>query len=45
MAPEIIERTDDQYRPSQTWCVGVQWGLFTKQDLLEIAKVSPFVLI
>ncbi|KAK7694026.1 hypothetical protein QCA50_003602 [Cerrena zonata] len=38
MAPEIIEQNDDQHRPSQTWCVGVRWDLFEKQDLVEIAE-------
>lgn len=40
MAPTFIERFDDQHRPTRTWCVGVRWDLFEKQELLEIAKVS-----
>lgn len=41
-APAIIERFDDRHRPTQTWCVGIRWNLFEKQDLLEIAKVFIF---
>lgn len=36
-ASALIERTDDEHRPLGTWCVGVRWDMFPKEDLLEIA--------
>lgn len=39
-AAEIIERTDETHRERKTWCVGVHWDLFNRQDLLEIVTVS-----
>ena len=41
-ARRILEKIDDKYRPKGTWCVGVRWDLFEKQDLLEIIDVSNF---
>lgn len=38
-AQEILEQHDDAYREKSTWCVGVQWDLCGKQDLLEIVEV------
>lgn len=38
-AREIIESVDDKHRERGTWCLGVRWDLFPKQDLLEIAEV------
>ena len=39
-AREILEVVDDEHREKGTWCVGVRWDLFEKQDLLEIVDVS-----
>ncbi|EPQ57894.1 hypothetical protein GLOTRDRAFT_36429 [Gloeophyllum trabeum ATCC 11539] len=36
-ASALIETTDDEHRPLGTWCVGVRWDMFPKEDLLEIA--------
>jgi fanconi-associated nuclease 1 len=38
-AREIIENVDDRHRERGTWCLGVRWDFFPKQDLLEIAEV------
>ncbi|KAF9053139.1 hypothetical protein BJ165DRAFT_1339846 [Panaeolus papilionaceus] len=35
---EILSRHDDQYRPKGTWCLGVNWELCTKQELLQIVE-------
>ncbi|THH16142.1 hypothetical protein EW146_g4437 [Bondarzewia mesenterica] len=35
-AREILEAVDDQHREKKTWCVGVQWDIFERQDLIEI---------
>ncbi|KDQ61078.1 hypothetical protein JAAARDRAFT_571662 [Jaapia argillacea MUCL 33604] len=37
-ARQILEAADDKYRATQTWCVGVRWDLFEKQDLAEIVE-------
>jgi len=37
-ARTIIERVDNEHRQRGTWCLGVRWELFPKQDLLEIAE-------
>lgn len=39
-AREILEATDTKYRENAAWCVGVDWGTFGRQDLLEIVDVS-----
>lgn len=44
-ARKILEKTDDEHRPSGTWCVGVRWDMFEKQDLLEIVDVSYSITI
>lgn len=36
---EIIERVDEQERPRQTVCVGVNW-VYERKDLLEVAEVT-----
>ncbi|KAH9928150.1 VRR-NUC domain-containing protein [Fomitopsis serialis] len=36
--PEILGRFFDEHNEKKTWCVGVQWELFEKSDLLEIAE-------
>ncbi|KAI9446590.1 VRR-NUC domain-containing protein [Lactarius indigo] len=37
-ARTIIEDIDNEHRERGTWCLGVRWDLFPKQDLLEIAE-------
>jgi Fanconi-associated nuclease 1 len=39
-AREILERVDGAQRERDTWCVGVRWDLFSRQDLAEIVEVS-----
>ena len=39
-ARRILTQIDDKHRPRGTWCVGVRWDMFEKQDLLEIVDVS-----
>ena len=39
-ARQIIQTVDDEHRERGTWCLGVRWDLFPKEDLLEIAEVS-----
>jgi fanconi-associated nuclease 1 len=39
-ARKILEKVDDEHRSKGTWCVGVRWDMFAKQDLLEIVDVS-----
>ncbi|GBE81686.1 hypothetical protein SCP_0400570 [Sparassis crispa] len=36
-APEILERVFAAHGEKGTWCVGVRWDLFTREDLLAIA--------
>jgi Fanconi-associated nuclease 1 len=40
-ARTIIEGVDNEHRECGTWCLGVRWDLFPKEDLLEIAEVRP----
>ncbi|KAF8503697.1 VRR-NUC domain-containing protein [Russula emetica] len=35
---QIIQNVDDEHRERGTWCLGVRWDLFPKEDLLEIAE-------
>jgi fanconi-associated nuclease 1 len=44
-ARRIIERVDAQHRDKRTWCVGVHWDLFEKQDLVEIVQVCVWIRI
>lgn len=37
-ARQIIQNVDDEHRERGTWCLGVRWDLFPKEDLLEIAE-------
>ncbi|KAI0282107.1 VRR-NUC domain-containing protein [Russula aff. rugulosa BPL654] len=37
-ARQIIQNVDDEHRERETWCLGVRWELFPKEDLLEIAE-------
>jgi fanconi-associated nuclease 1 len=39
-AVEIIEQHDDWHREKKTWCVGVKWNMFEREDLVQIAEVS-----
>lgn len=45
MARGILEKHDDKYREQKTLCVGVQWDMCEKQDLLEIVEVRFVVLL
>ena len=38
-ARQIMQNVDDEHRERGTWCLGVRWDLFPKEDLLEIAEV------
>jgi len=40
LARQLLLDADDKHRANKTWCVGVRWDLFEKQDLLEIVEVS-----
>ncbi|KAF8163679.1 VRR-NUC domain-containing protein [Crassisporium funariophilum] len=35
---EILQRHDDLYREKGTWCIGVNWDLCSREDLLEIVE-------
>ncbi|KAH9951864.1 VRR-NUC domain-containing protein [Amylocystis lapponica] len=37
-APSLIAQTWDAHAEKRTWCVGVRWDLFAKEDLVEIAQ-------
>ncbi|KAI0957731.1 hypothetical protein AcW1_006029 [Taiwanofungus camphoratus] len=37
-AAEIVARVYDEHVEKGTWCVGVRWDLFGKEDLLGIAR-------
>jgi fanconi-associated nuclease 1 len=39
-AKDIVERVDAEHREKGTWCVGVRWDLFERQDLMEIVQVG-----
>lgn len=39
--PTILAGALGKYSEYRTCCVGVRWDLFSDQDLLEIADVSP----
>jgi len=34
-AREIVEHVDSAQREKDTWCVGVRWDLFVRQDLVR----------
>lgn len=38
-APSILSKVDDRERPRNTFCVGVNWDKYSKEDLLDIVKV------
>ena len=38
-AHDLIEKVDNDHRERGTWCLGVRWDLFPRDDLLEIAEV------
>ena len=42
--PEILEQVFEEHAAKKTWCVGVQWDLFEKADLLDITKVRQLLL-
>ncbi|KAH7909857.1 VRR-NUC domain-containing protein, partial [Hygrophoropsis aurantiaca] len=37
-AVEIVKRIDGVHREKSTWCVGVQWDLFSSEDLVQIVN-------
>jgi Fanconi-associated nuclease 1 len=39
-ARRIIESVDERERDTETWCIGVRWDQFEREDLLEIVDVS-----
>lgn len=39
-ARRIVEAVDERERENETWCVGVRWDQFQRDDLLEIVDVS-----
>lgn len=43
-ARSIVEIVDDEHRAAGTWCIGVQWDMFQRQDVLEILDVSIILL-
>lgn len=44
-AGEIVERICAEHAARGTWCVGVRWDLFQKEDLLQIVKVGRVYFI
>lgn len=36
----IVRDVDARHRASGTWCVGVQWDLFSSEDLVDIVTVN-----
>lgn len=44
-ARRIIGDVDLRERERETWCIGVNWDLFERDDLLEIVDVSILRLI
>lgn len=39
----IVDAVDGQHREKGTWCVGVRWDAFERQDLLDIVEVSDYI--
>ncbi|KAM0754067.1 hypothetical protein T439DRAFT_322953 [Meredithblackwellia eburnea MCA 4105] len=37
-AAKLIAKVNDRERPKSTWCVGVNWEKYSKEDLLEIVE-------
>lgn len=37
---DLIRAVDTKHRASGTWCVGVQWDLFSSDDLVDIVTVN-----
>lgn len=37
---DLIRQVDAEHRASGTWCVGVQWDLFSSDDLVDIVTVN-----
>lgn len=37
---DLIRNVDAEHRASETWCVGVQWDLFSSEDLVDIVTVN-----
>jgi hypothetical protein len=38
-AASILSKVDDRERPRNTFCVGVSWDKYSKEDLLDIVRV------
>lgn len=38
-AAEILDAVDQRERPKGTWCIGVRWDMFERNDLVEIVEV------
>ncbi|GAA6016477.1 hypothetical protein JCM8202_006053 [Rhodotorula sphaerocarpa] len=36
--PSFLKETDDRERPLETFAVGIRWGRYTQEDLLEIVE-------
>ncbi|KZT35489.1 hypothetical protein SISSUDRAFT_166710 [Sistotremastrum suecicum HHB10207 ss-3] len=39
-AAEILDAVDQRERPRGTWCIGVRWDMFERNDLIEIVEVN-----
>lgn len=37
---DLVLAVDAEHRASRTWCVGVQWDLFSSEDLVDIVTVN-----
>lgn len=40
--PDILADVFDEHQPKQTWCIGVRWDTFEKEDLMQIVQVRSF---
>ncbi|KAA1469402.1 hypothetical protein DENSPDRAFT_816316 [Dentipellis sp. KUC8613] len=38
-ARQILQTVDEQHREKKTWCVGVRWDLFPREDLLQVVEL------
>lgn len=42
---DLVRAVDAEHRASKTWCVGVQWDLFSSEDLVDIVTVNSFHIL
>lgn len=42
-AAEILDAVDQRERPKGTWCIGVRWDMFERNDLIEIVEVREYI--